>query len=122
MEERDRGNHPLMNLRNLNYFNPHQHSKKKILYYLKFLLLENNFLSKIDLKDAYFSVPFQECSGKYCEILMVRKCLRLSLPVFWSRRGSKILRNFFEDSNCNSRKNEYKAYNIWTIFYRGQQH
>ena len=118
--ERDGGNHSLINLKNLNCFNPHQHFKK-ILYCLKFLLLENNFLSKIDLKDAYFSVPFQECSGKYCEILMVGKLLRLSLPVFWSRGSSKILRNFFEDSNCNSRKNEYKAYHIWTRFYRGEQ-
>lgn len=43
-------------LKCLDDFIPYQHFKIKGLHFLKYMLEENNFLCKIDLKDVYFLV------------------------------------------------------------------
>ena len=59
------GNHPVINLKKLNAFVPYEHSKMEGLHCLKFLVEQNDFLCKIDLKDAYFGIPLSKHSSKY---------------------------------------------------------
>ena len=52
----------MINLKNLNKFIPYEHFKMEGLHCLKFLLEQDNLLCKIDLKEAYFSVPLNKNS------------------------------------------------------------
>ena len=74
----------------------------KGLHLLKDVLRENDFMFKVDLKDAYFCVPFfaRELS-KISSISMERKHLRVLVSVF--RSGSSTL-DFYEiikDFHCS---------------------
>ena len=57
-------NRPVINLKNLNKFVPYQHFKIEGLYCLKRLLQNGDYMCKIDLKDAYFSVLLSKDSRK----------------------------------------------------------
>ena len=50
---RDGGNHPAINLKNLNKFNPYEHFEMECL---RFLLDQDGLLCKIDLRETHFSV------------------------------------------------------------------
>ena len=65
VEKKDGGNHPVINFKNLNKFIPYEHFKMAGLHCLKFLLKQDDFLSKIDLKEAYFPVPLNKNSQKF---------------------------------------------------------
>ena len=65
VEKKDGGNRPVINLKNLSKFIPYEHFKMEGLHCLKFFLEQNNLLSKIDLKGAYFSVPLNKNSQKF---------------------------------------------------------
>ena len=54
-----------INLKVLNKFIPYKHFKMEGLHCLKYLLEENDFFCKIDLKDAYISVPLCMSSRKF---------------------------------------------------------
>ena len=55
----------MINLTNPNKFIPSEHFKMEGLYCLDFFLEKDNFLCKIDLKEAYFSVPLNKSSQKF---------------------------------------------------------
>ena len=61
----DGGNYAVINLKKLNPFIRCEHFKIEGLNCLKFLLEQNDFLCKIDLKDAYFPIPLSKQSSKY---------------------------------------------------------
>ena len=65
IEKMDGGNRPVINLTNPNKFIPSEHFKMEGLYCLDFFLEKDNFLCKIDLKEAYFSVPLNKSSQKF---------------------------------------------------------
>ena len=46
-----------MNLWPLNQFIPYEHFKMQGIHMLRDLLRKGDFMVKIDLKDAYFTVP-----------------------------------------------------------------
>ena len=56
---------PIINLRQLNKNVPYQKFKMESLKDLKNLLKERDFMVKIDLKDAYFTVSLNQESGKF---------------------------------------------------------
>ena len=51
------GQRPVVNLRPLNQFIPYEHFKMEGIHMLRDLLRKGDFMVKIDLKDAYFTVP-----------------------------------------------------------------
>jgi len=63
VEKKDSGQRPVINLKRLNSYIPYNHFKMEGLYLLKDLLLEGDFMCKVDLKDAYFVVPLH-CSSQ----------------------------------------------------------
>ena len=62
VEKTDGGNHPVINLKNLNKFIHCEHFKMEGLHCQKFLPEENDLLCKIDLKEAYLSVSLNKNS------------------------------------------------------------
>ena len=53
---------PVVDLRGLNHFVPHEHFKMEGIPMLRDLLQEGDWLCKVDLKDAYLTVPVAETS------------------------------------------------------------
>ena len=57
VKKKDGGNRPVINLKELNSHVTYQHFKMEGLYLLKHLIQMGDWMIKVDLKDAYFSVP-----------------------------------------------------------------
>ena len=65
VRKKDGGHRPIINLKNLNKFVPHQHFKMEGSHCLKCLLQNGDYMCKIDLNDAYFSVSLSKESRKW---------------------------------------------------------
>ena len=57
VKKKDGENRPVINLKELNSYVTYQHFKMEGLYLLKHLVQTGDWMIKIDLKDAYFTVP-----------------------------------------------------------------
>ena len=55
----DRGYHPVINFKRLNQFIPFLHFKMEDLSQLKHIIQDGHWMCKLDLKDAYFSLPLE---------------------------------------------------------------
>ena len=62
--KKDSGHCPVISLKNLNYYIPYSHFKMVRLFPLKEILQEGDYMCKIDLKDAHFSVSLNQKSPK----------------------------------------------------------
>ena len=58
------GNRPVINLKDLNWFTPYRQFKMEGLHCLKYVFQKGDYMCKIDLKDAHFSVPLHKDSQK----------------------------------------------------------
>lgn len=56
---------PVINLRPLNQFLVHNHFKMEGMHVVRDLLLKNDWMTRIDLKDAYFTIPINPIHWKY---------------------------------------------------------
>ncbi|XP_022784519.1 uncharacterized protein LOC111325067 [Stylophora pistillata] len=63
------GQRPVFNLRQLNRFIQYKHFKMEGIHMLKDLPKPNDFMAKIDLKDAYFTVPIWKGHQKFLRFL-----------------------------------------------------
>ncbi|CAB4013557.1 Hypothetical predicted protein [Paramuricea clavata] len=63
------GNCPVVNLKPLNQFLGYKHFKMEGIHMLRDLLKKGDFLVKIDLKDAYLTVPIWKNHQKYLRFL-----------------------------------------------------
>ena len=56
---------PIINLKQVNQFIPYQKFKMETLKNIKSLLIKDDYMVKIDLKDAYFTVPLSPKSRRF---------------------------------------------------------
>ena len=94
------GNRLVINLKKLNVFIPHKHFKTEVLHCLKFLLEQNDFLCKIDLKDVCFANPLIKIWG----IQVFGQPLRVSLHLFWFMPSSKFFYQITKNVNSLLRR------------------
>ena len=66
---KDGGHRPVINLKPLNSFIPYEHFKMESIHMLKDLLRKGDYMVKIDLKDAYLTVPVWKNHQKYLRFL-----------------------------------------------------
>ena len=59
------GDRPILNLKQLNQFVPYKHIKMEGLKNLKSMIQKGDLFCKIDLKDAYQTIPLSTKSRKY---------------------------------------------------------
>ncbi|XP_056408500.1 uncharacterized protein LOC130311793 [Hyla sarda] len=69
VKKKDGGHRPVINLRDLNYFVKYQHFKMEGIHLLKDLLIKDDWMVKIDLKDAYLTVPVHPSHHPYLQFL-----------------------------------------------------
>ena len=59
------GKRTVINFKNLKLFIPYQHFKIEGLHLMKNHLQEGDYMCKIDLRDAYFTIPINQKYRKY---------------------------------------------------------
>jgi hypothetical protein len=59
------GHRPIFNLKQLNHFVQYEHFKMEGIHMLRDLLQPNDYMAKIDLKDAYFTIPIWKNHQKF---------------------------------------------------------
>jgi hypothetical protein len=67
--KKDGGNRPIVNLKPLNQYLIYEHFKMEGIHMLRDLLKQGDWLVKIDLKDAYLTVPIWKNHQKYLRFL-----------------------------------------------------
>ena len=76
------GLRPIINLRPLNKFIPKETYKMEGLQHLKLLLHRGDYLTKIDLTDAYLTIPIAEKSRNYLAFAFAHRMYRFKVLPF----------------------------------------
>ena len=94
--KKDQQMRPVINLRPLNNFLRHEHFKMEGIHTVKDLLRQGDWLTRIDLKDAYFAIPIHTQDRKYLRFLWQNRSFQFTcLPFGLSsapRVFTKVLR------------------------------
>ena len=70
--KRDGKSRPVINLKDLNVFIQYDHFKMEGIHLLRDLLQPQDWLGKIDLKDAYYVIPVWKDHRKYLRFFFGR--------------------------------------------------
>lgn len=76
------GHRPVINLKPLNYFIPYEHFKMESVHMLKDLIRKGDYMVKIDLKDAYLTVPVWKDHQMYLRFIWRGSLLEFSCLPF----------------------------------------
>ena len=102
---------PITNLKKLNQFIPYSHFKMEGLKQLKDLQRQNDLMVKIDLEDAYFSIPLHP-ETQVCKVSMERETIPIHMYLVWSVTCSQDLHQTFKNSYINSTGNKHSIDNL----------
>ena len=80
--KKDGGNRPVVNLKPLNQFLVYEHFKMEGIHMLRDLLRQGDYMVKIDLKDAYLTVPIWKGHQKYLRFLWKETLLEFACLPF----------------------------------------
>ena len=87
---------PVINLRPLNQFLVHNHFKMEGMHVVRDLLQKNDWMTRIDLKDAYFSIPINPQHQKFLQFRWQKRAFQFTCLPFGlasaPRVFTKILR------------------------------
>ena len=91
---------PVIDLSFLNKFMENSHFQMESIHCLKSLLLKGDYMTTLDLKDAYLSVPGHKDSQKFLQLLWRNKCYAFQGLRFWLKYRTKDLHQTFK--TCSS--------------------
>ena len=74
---------PIINLRALNRFLGKESFKMVGLQVVKSLIQQGDFMMKLDLKDAYYTLPNSSLPQKVSEVRLSGQNIRVSAPSLW---------------------------------------
>ena len=89
--KKDGGWRPIINLKRLNTYLEVPHFKMEGINTLKDVLQKNDFMGKIDLKDAYLTVPVSPHHRKFLKFSMERTKLSIQVSPLWLSDSSTSL-------------------------------
>ena len=90
-EKKEEGKYrPIINLKGVNKHIPYEKFKMESLKNLKSLLREDDYMVKIDLKDAYFCIPLDKGSRKYVRFEWGKNLYEFVCLMFGLGPGPKI--------------------------------
>ena len=103
-------NRPVIYLKDLNQFIPYKHFKREGLHGLKYVLQKRDYMYKIDLKDAYFSVLLR--FTKISTVSWGRKLVRVPVPMLWFECSSQNIDKIIKGSNLSFETSHDKGHNL----------
>ena len=80
--KKDGGQRPVINLKALNNFVQTQHFKMEGIHTLKELINQDDWLTKVDLKDVYFAIPIHRSHHQYLRFIFQGKCYQFQCLPF----------------------------------------
>jgi len=98
----------VINLKGLNAHIPYQKFKMETLKDVRDMLKEQDFMIKIYLKDAYFTIPLGANFKKFVRF-RGGESIRIPMPDVWSRSNLKDLHKIVEDIDFSVEKVAHKT-------------
>ena len=90
---------PVINLRPLDRFVPNQKFRMESILLLKDILKPNSFLTKIDLKDAFYSIPIAKKSRKYLQFIYHNKLYQFCVLPFGISTAPRVFSKILKPVN-----------------------
>ena len=110
--KKDGGNRPVINLKPLNQFLIYEHFKMEGIHMLRDLLKQNDYLVKIDIKDAYLSVPIWKDHQKYLRFLWKGTLHELACLPFGVSHSTQGAHNVDETGSSGFKTTGYSSNNL----------
>ena len=80
--KKDRQMRPVINLKPLNRFLVYRHFKMEGIQVVRDILYLNDWMTRIDFKDASFSIPIHQCHQKYLRFRWVKRMYQFTCLPF----------------------------------------
>ena len=81
---------PVINLKALNVFVKSQHFKMEGIHLIRDLMVQGDWLTRIDLKDAYFAVPIHDTHQKYLRFIWQQQTYQFTCLPFGLSSAPRI--------------------------------
>ena len=119
--KKDGGYHLVINLKMLNHFIPFLHFTMEGPSRLKHIMHGGDWMCKLELKDAYFSLPLDRNSRTFFSFQW-KGTLRVHVPLFWTGPNTKGVVKVIENSNLSPEKDHYQSDNIFGRYVDFESH